>query len=123
MLPVLCFSPDTRTGVLSTSMCWPHLSAETSCCPPVPPRAPLHAIWTSTPQPPRDTEDRAVPEASSVGGPAPRTLTREQDQGRQLLGEGSGPAPSTAVGTDHWTRALSHARAAVSHPHPSAQPW
>ena len=90
-----------------------------SCAPQSTPATPS---GPARPSHPRDTEDRAVPEASSVGGPAPRTLAREQDQGRQLLGEGSGPAPSTAVGTDHWTRALSHARAAVSHPHPSAQP-
>lgn len=51
-LPVLRFSPDTRTRVLRTSTCWPHLLAGTSHCPPVPPRACLHAIWTSIPQPP-----------------------------------------------------------------------
>lgn len=118
-LPVLCLSPKTHTRVLRTI-----------CAGAVPrqghPAAflcPLeHASIQSGPAHPGhpwDTEDRAVPEATSASDPTPRTLVQEWDWGRQLLGEGSHPTP--AEPRSHRPQAPSRAQTAISHPQPPAQ--
>lgn len=120
-MPVLCFSPDTALTSSGQALSGPisrqgHPAA--LLCTPEHPSMPS---GPARPCCPWDTEDRAVPEASSHGGLAPRTSAWEQDRVRELLGKGRGPAPSTAVGSDHQTQAGACARAAVLHPHPLAQ--